>query len=90
MDSHFVTRTLTIVTAIFTVCFLHSNHAAVDAVNVKCTYNSVISNFNRKAHENGQAFYYECDERTGTFIERMCSHGESFDVKKLVNITQII
>lgn len=78
------TCTLTIATTIIVVCLSHSISVALEADNVKCSYNPLISNFNRKAHEDGQGFYYECDHRTGYYIEKMCAIGESFDAKKLV------
>lgn len=82
MDN-FRTRTLTIAATF--VCLVNLNFVAVDADNVKCSYNSLISNFNRKPHEDGQGLYYECDELTGYYIEKMCAIGETFDVKKLVS-----
>lgn len=72
--------------SILIMCLLQLSFVAVDADNVKCTYNSLISNFNRKVHEDGSKFYYECDERTSYYVEKMCAVDESFDVKKLVRI----
>lgn len=86
MDNSLRMNIVTVVTVISVACFLHANSIAADADNGKCTYNSLITNFNRKAHENGHGFYYECDEQTGYYIEKMCDSDETFDEKKLVRI----
>lgn len=71
-------------TALFVAAFLFVNVAADGVDGDKCTYNSLIPNFNRKVHEDGQSFY-ECDEKTGYYVEKLCADDELFDAKILVS-----
>lgn len=78
------TYTLTITTAVLVVFLSHSTFVVSDAGKQRCSYNALISSFNRRAHEDGHRMYYECDADTGFYVEKMCGNGETFDARTLV------